>query len=96
MALLTLGTTSTTVLRGLLVSGNMNATDLAAFNNGIKKQNALGMIEPTAYNQGVLFLPGGRGAVTCRPGDYIAYDPTTGWPIVISSFASSGGGYVHS
>lgn len=102
MALLTGGTTSTTVLNGLKVdaamgTGAANAANLASLNALIKKQNTAGMREPTAFTlQGLLYLPGGRGVIQCKPGDYIMVDPTTGWPIVISGFASSGGGYVHS
>jgi hypothetical protein len=100
MALLNIGTTTTTVLKGLQVNGAMNITDVAAFNAYCKSQPSTGtyqMIEPTAFGlSGLLYLPGKRGVVQCNPGDYIAVDPTTGWPIVISKFASSGGGYVHS
>ena len=100
MALLTGGTTSSTVLRGLKVTGSMNATDVATFNADVLAQPGVGTyqpIEPTAFmKQGLLFLPGKRGTIQCNPGDYIFVDPTTGWPIVISGFASSGGGYTHS
>ena len=100
MALLTGGTTSSTVLRGLLITGSMNATDVATFNADVLSQPGTGTfqrIEPTAFaKQGQLFLPEKRGVIQCLPGDYIFVDPTTGWPIMISKFASSGGGYTHS
>ena len=100
MALLTGGTTSTTVLRGLLITGAMSAADVATFNADVLSQPGTGtyqQAEPTAFmKQGLLYLPGKRGVINCAPGDYIFVDPTTGWPIVISKFASSGGGYTHS
>lgn len=100
MALLTGGTTSTSVLRGLKVIGAMAAADVAAFNLYVLSQPGTGTfqrVEPTAFSvQGLLSLPEKRGVIQCLPGDYIFVDPTTGWPIVISGFASSGGGYTHS
>lgn len=100
MALLTGGTTSSTVLRGLKVTGSMTAADVATFNADVLSQPGTGTyqsIEPTSFSlEGLLYLPGKRGVIQCNPGDYIFVDPTTGWPIVISGFASSGGGYVHS
>ena len=100
MALLNIGTTSTTVLKGLLITGSMSAADVAQFNAYCLSQPNVGtnqMVEPTCFEkQGLLYLPGKRAAIQCLPGDYIAVDPKTGWPILISKFASSGGGYVPS
>lgn len=47
-------------------------------------------IYPGAYipNQGQLFVPN-RGVLQILPGDVVAYDPTTGWPILISARAAA-------
>jgi hypothetical protein len=46
----------------------------------------------------VLFLPNGRspGGIILSPGDWVAIDPLTGWPIVISGFAAANASFVHS
>ncbi len=102
MALLTAGTAATTTLRALLVTGNMaapgtNIQNVALFNAAVKGQNTQANLEPTAFSpDGLLFLPEKRGVIQCRPGDYIMVDPTSGWPIVVSAQAVTGGGFVHS
>jgi len=61
MALLTAGTAATTTLRALLVSGNMNAADVASFNALAKSQDAVARLSPTRFNKaGQLFLQGAR------------------------------------
>lgn len=102
MALGTGGTAATTTLKSLLVSGAMGAgatgaANVAAFNVLVKAQNTYARVEPTAFSlTGLLYLPGKRGVIQCLPGDYIMVDPTSGWPIVVSPQAISGGGFVHS
>ena len=103
MALLTGGTSSTTVLKSLLVSGSMGAgstgaANVAAYNALIKDQTtANNLLKNTAFTlTGTLILPQSRGAIQCLPGDYIMVDPTSGWPIVVSAAAISGGSFVHS
>jgi hypothetical protein len=44
--------------------------------------------------QGLLFVPN-RGVLRCRPGDYIFYDPATGWPILVSGRAAAGAQWTH-
>ena len=44
--------------------------------------------------QGVLIIPN-RGRLQLVPGDFIAWDATTGWPIVISGDAAANGPYSH-
>lgn len=44
--------------------------------------------------QGVLIIPN-RGRLQLKPGDFIAIDPTTGWPIVVSGDAAANGPYTH-
>ena len=45
--------------------------------------------------QGLLIIPN-RGHLQLKPGDFIAFDSTTGWPIVISGDAAANGPYTHS
>lgn len=102
MALLTGGTAATTTLRALLVSGDMGAgtklRDIGAWNALVKSQDAVAaQNQTTAFMlDGVLHLPGKRGTIICQPGDYIMVDPTSGWPIVVSAQAITGGGFTHS
>ncbi len=44
--------------------------------------------------QGRLIIPN-RGQLQLKPGDFIAFDSTTGWPIVISGDAAANGPYTH-
>jgi hypothetical protein len=44
---------------------------------------------------GVLYIPN-RGQLWLRPGDFVCYDTTTGWPIVVSGDAAANGPYSHS
>ena len=43
---------------------------------------------------GVLIVPN-RGQLILRNGDFIAWDTTTGWPIVISAYTAAHGPYTH-
>jgi hypothetical protein len=43
---------------------------------------------------GVLIIPK-RGQLVLRSGDFICWDSTTGWPIVISGDAAANGPYTH-
>ncbi len=101
MATVTLGTTAQTSLTALQFVYGMNAADLATLNADIKKDNYPAnaqnpSTEPTAIDTaGFLTLPGGRGKIQLKPGDYIAVDPTTGWPIVVSKNCAANGAIVH-
>lgn len=44
--------------------------------------------------QGILEIPGGRGWLQVLPGDYVARDAITGWPILVSGEAVSATGSV--
>jgi hypothetical protein len=44
--------------------------------------------------QGQLIIPG-RGQLWLRPGDFICWDATTGWPFVLSGDAAANGPYTH-
>jgi len=45
--------------------------------------------------RGLLYVPN-RGVLQIRPGDYVAYDAATGWPILVSGRAANGAGWAHS
>jgi|SRR5215472_3648324 len=44
--------------------------------------------------QGMLYVPN-RGVLRMRAGDYVFYDPATGWPILLSGRAAAGASWVH-
>lgn len=101
MAVLTLGTNGTTSLNKALLfkpgAGTMTAADVADVANAIRGQSAVqartnGYFTPS----GLVHLPGGRGIIQMQPGDYIGVDTTTGWPIVVSSYAIASGPWTHS
>lgn len=49
-----------------------------------------------AYRKtGLLTIPN-RGQLVCRPGDFVCWDATTGWPILLSGDAAANGPYTHS
>lgn len=97
MALLTLGTNATTSLSAQLYSAAMAVADIATINNGIlNDKNVAHPRWPGAFSQaGQLFIPN-RGVLQVLPGDYVAYDTTTGWPILLSAYAIASGPYTHS
>lgn len=98
MALITGGTTGTTVLNGLAWNGMKSAADIAAFNNAVKTQaGQKGVIFPGALANGILDLPNRPNSqITLLPGDYVFYD-SKGWPIVVSreSIAAGGTSWAH-
>ena len=97
----TLGTTAQTSLTSLQYNGNMAAADVAAINLAIlQDSNPANATVPqnlgTPFQTtGFLQLPGGRGTITLLAGDYVAVDPNTGWPIVISANCAANGAIVH-
>ena len=98
MALITGGTTGTTVLLGLKWNANASQADVAQFNNNIKYQvNPAHPIYPGALINGIVDFPERIGQINLLPGDYVFYD-SFGWPIVISgqSIAAGGTSWAHS
>lgn len=99
MATGTLGTTGSTVLTSLNPwSGGNAIADIAAIEELIKQQGGQLRIEPGAFSpSGRVFLPGGRGIIIMKPGDYIGVDHM-GWPIVVSkeSIADASSSWAHS
>jgi hypothetical protein len=57
-----------------------------------------GTVRP-AVNQayikkGTLYIPN-RGTILLKDGDFVCFDATTGWPIVVSGDAAANGPYTH-
>jgi hypothetical protein len=101
MALVTLGTTTQTSFNAIKFVFGMNPADLASLNAMIFRDNNPAYntspeVEATSIDTaGFLTLPGGRGKIQLKPGDYIAVDPTTGWPIVVSANCAANGAIIH-
>ena len=67
--------------------------DLATIANGILVDNTFGNAFPGAFNfMGILTFPQ-RGSIKVLPGDVVAIDGQTGWPILVSAKAIAGGGW---
>ncbi len=99
MATITLGTDTTSSLVALPFSRglNMSDADIATIAEHIlNDQGNSGAIWPGAWARtGFLFVPN-RGVLKALPGDIVAYDPATGWPILLSAAAAAGEDWVHS
>jgi hypothetical protein len=53
-------------------------------------------IYPGAWARtGILYVPN-RGILKALPGDVVAFDPATGFPILLSAAAAAGASWVHS
>lgn len=95
MATLTLGTAATTTLTALKYINGMVPADLAALNAMIKNDIPAAPIQANCFQtNGTLFIPR-RGLLQLVPGDIVAVDPVTGWPILLSGTAAGGANYVH-
>lgn len=92
MALLAGGTDATNSLNAWLVTRAVDAANVALINAGIKDDlNVAHPRMPTSFaTSGLLAIPN-RGVLQCRPGDYIMFDTTTGWPILLSAYAFASG-----
>lgn len=94
MALKTLGTNANNSLSALVYASGTEATaDMATLQQGIKNDKINGFPTfPGAFGtNGLLFVPN-RGQLLVLPGDYVAWDSVTGWPILISAAAIGAGG----
>lgn len=94
MALGTAGTDATDSLNAQVFSRAMATADIAAIANGILDDlNPSHPVWPGAFSQvGLLFVPN-RGILRVLPGDYVAFDTATGWPILLSANAVANGPY---
>lgn len=97
MALGTIGTNAATSLAALRWLPGYNSgvapADMASLALMIKDDlgNAHALWpEAFSYN-GHLFIPNREGMLHARPGDVIAVDAATGWPIIISKNAAANG-----
>lgn len=97
MALLTAGTSTTTVLRALVWNTNLNAADLAALNALAQTEQVTAPAYPPTpvFQNGMLYYPA-RGALRLFPGDVIAADPVSGFWTFWNGAAQTGGSFVHS
>jgi hypothetical protein len=53
------------------------------------------LLNQAYVKNGLLIVPN-RGSLQLRNGDFVCWDSTTGWPIVISGDAAANGPYAHS
>lgn len=97
MATKTIGTNATNSLTyGLKFlpgyNSGMSAADIATISENIKDDlNVAHPLMPQAFSaNGLLYVPN-RGILKMLPGDYVAVDPATGWPILISKYAAASG-----
>ena len=102
MALLTLGTNANSSLAALKFlpgwNSGVSAANVAAFNADVlDDQNVAHPQLPGALDMSVsrLYIPN-RGWLQILPGDYVAVDATTGWPILLSKRAIAAGPWTHS
>ena len=106
MALKTLGTNATNSLTAFIVGTNdLITADLAAISvalksdppywNGAVQGSTRPRLNQAYVKNGILIIPN-RGQLVLRNGDYVCYDATTGWPIVVSADAAASGPYTHS
>jgi hypothetical protein len=100
MATATLGTALTTTLTAIKFAyAGLLPADMATIQTGILDDSvpaATPRIATGAFvpGQGQLLIPN-RGILQVLPGDYVAIDSTTGWPILLSARAAAGASWVH-
>jgi hypothetical protein len=105
MALRTLGTNATTSLNGFVVGINdVIAADLASISvalkadppvwNGVRQGTTRQLLNQAYVKNGLLIIPK-RGSLVLQQGDFVCWDSTTGWPIVVSADAATSGPYTH-
>lgn len=98
MPLKTFGTNANNSLSAFVVgTDDMTAAQVALLNLGIKNDLISGRpkINEPYLRSGTLWIPN-RGYLYLRPGDYVCFDATTGWPSVFSADAIANGPYTHS
>jgi hypothetical protein len=102
VALKTGGTNANTSLSAVKFlpgyGSGVSASDVAAFNADVKDdQNVAHPQIPGSFDMSVsrLYIPN-RGVLQLLPGDWLMVDATTGWPILLSSYAIASGPWHHS
>ena len=95
MATSTLGTSTTTGLTSLVNSGSMAPADMATIVAAIKDDlNVAHPTYPGAYSaHDLLYIPN-RGVLRVLPGDFVGVD-ANGWPLLVSAYSISTGGWTH-
>lgn len=99
MATATLGTALTSSLTAIkYATGGLLPADLYTIQKNIL-DDSVPAANPTIYPGGItqggmLYVPN-RGYLRVFPGDYVAIDTQTGWPILISARAAAGAAWVH-
>jgi len=103
MALRTMGTFSQTILQGFVVGTNdLTPADVGSLDGNILNDQMVATAPVTSKmwgggyeRNGMLVIPN-RGVLKCLPGDFIGFDATTGWPILVSAAAAATGAiWVH-
>lgn len=101
---MTLGTNATTSLTAVAFSqspATLLPADLQTIHYGILDDQAASHPHASIsglggfVREGKLIVPN-RGSLLVLPGDYIAIDSTTGWPILVSARAIASGPWTHS
>ncbi len=103
MATKTMGTAATTTLTAVAFNQDpsiLSAADLATMVQAILDDQAAAY--PVAQlsgvggfvREGLLFVPN-RGVLRLLAGDFVALDPATGFPILVSARAAAGANWVH-
>jgi len=99
MATGTIGTAATTTLVTVPYSRGLGLSDIdiaTIAEHILNDVNVSHPIFPGAFARtGLLYVPN-RGVLQALPGDYVAYDPATGFPYLISAGAAAGASWVHS
>lgn len=97
MATKTLGTAATSTLVAMVFGSDPTIADIATIQEHILDDqiNTHPIFNGAWANTGLLYVPN-RGVLQALPGDYVAYDPATGWPILLSKRAAAGVSWVHS
>ena len=93
MALRTMGTTAQTTLSAIQFSQSPNVVlpaDMASLKAALKDDLNPSSQSPNSFfdYNGLLMIPR-RGLVRVFPGDFIAWDAQTGWPILVSAAAAA-------
>src|ERR1700704_5237965 len=97
----TIGTAATSTLWAIpgFAYAGLSQSDMAAIQTGILDDSVPAASAPIAAGAlisgaGMLFVLN-RGTLQILKGDWVALDPATGWPILISARAAAGASFVH-
>ena len=96
MALKTLGTAAQTTLTAMPFGTDPAIADIATLSNLIVSDTVNKPTRGHGYwsNTGLLILPGNRGIIQAKVGDWIGVD-ANGWPILITKNAAASASWIH-